>query len=271
MLVCGIKKVYENLEKSKIEKIYLTKEFNDKDILDFISLINKDEEVIEIEYVKREDIKEMIDEEIDVHQDIVGQLKSRIPIIIILIISIMLLMFISIGLAFSIKTGEISKPGVDTDVGKIVLNYSDVGGNGPGIYIKNALPISDDVGKSLMGTGNYFDFTVSGSTGNIPLKYFVLIEENENSTLDDDQVKIYLTKLNGTIEEQILLRPFKISELNEIDDDDDDQEIIYIVDIDEKQDKFVDNYRLRIWVSDDAKDYFDKMYSLKINILGKGR
>lgn len=277
MLVCGIKKVYEYLEKNKIEKIYLTKDFNDKDTLDFIELINKDEEVIEVYYVDRQELDDMTDKEIDEHEDIVGVTKNMIPFIIILIIATGLLLFITFGLSFSMFD-SINKhphpgpgPGTDTDVGQIILNYSDVNGKGPGIYIENAMPISDEVGKNLTGTGKYFDFTVSGSTSNIPLRYYILLDIDDDSTLGDKNVKVYLTKVKGTIEEEILDKTYKVNELKDMKFKGEENKIIYFKDLNKKDGEFVDNYRLRIWISNDAKDYYNKEYSLKVHVYGEGR
>lgn len=275
MLVCGIKKVYEYLEKNKIEKIYLTKEFNDKDTLDFIDLINKDEEVIEVYYVDRQELDDMTDKELDEHEDIVGETKNMIPFIIILIIATGLLLFITIGLSFSLYD-SINKhphpgPGTDMEVGQIILNYSDVNGKGPGIYIENAMAIPDSVGKKLTGTGKYFDFTVSGSTSNIPLRYYILLDRQDGSTLDDNNIKVYLTRVKGTIEEEINEEAYKMSDLIIEYFNNRRNRIIYYKDIDKKDDEFVDNYRLRIWISNDAKNYYNKKYSLKVHVYGKGR
>lgn len=270
MLVCGIKKVYEYLEKNKVERIYLTNSFRDKDTLEFIKLINKDEEVIEVFYVERDELDEMTDKNFDEHEDIVAVVKNMIPLILILIVATGLLLFITIGLSFSLYS-TINKVDVDTDVGKVILNYSDVNGRGPGIYIENALSMTDEVGMNLTGTGNYFDFTVSGITSNIPLRYYVLLNISEESTLENPNVKVYLTKMKGTIEEKVLDKTYRVSELEDFEFEGKNNKILYFKDYDTKDDEFVDNYKLRMWISDDAVDYFNKKYSLKVNIYGEGR
>ena len=275
MLVCGIKKVYEYLEKYKVEKIYLTKDFNDKDTLDFIELINKDEEVIEVYYVDREELDDMTNKKVDEHEDIVAETKNMIPFILILIVATGLLLFITFGLSFSMFDSHHKHPhpgpGTDTEVGQIILNYSDVNGKGPGIYVENAMAISDAVGKKITGKGKYFDFTVSGSTSNIPLRYYILLDIKDNSTLGDKNVKVYLTKMKGTIEEEILDKTYKVNELKDMKFKGEENKIIYFKDLDKKDDEFVDNYRLRIWISDDAENYFNKKYSLTVNVYGEGR
>ena len=273
MLVCGIKKVYEYLEKNNVEKIYLTNDFNDKDILDFIELINKEEEVVEVYYVDRDELDDMTDKGYDEHQDIVAETKDILPFILILIIATGLLLFITIGLSFSMYDSHNKPhgPGTDTDVGKIILNYSDVNGKGPGIYIENAMSISDEIGKKQTGSGKYFDFTVSGSTSNIPLRYYILLDINDESTLGDKNVKVYLTKVKGTIEEEILDKTYKVNDLKYIEFKGKENKIIYFKDLTNKDDEFIDNYRLRIWISDDAEDYFNKKYSLTVNVYGEGR
>lgn len=276
MLVCGIKKVYEYLEKNKIEKIYLTEEFNDKDILDFIKLINKDDEIIELIYVHREDIDEMIDEDFNIHQDIVGETRNMIPFIIILIVSTFLLLFVSMGIAFSLYSDvdKIITPGpgdIPDDDGQIILNYSDYNGVGPGIKLDNARPLEDETGKNLMGVRSYFDFTVSGKTSKNKLRYYILLNKNDVSTLKDNNVKIYLTKMKGNIEEPLLDKVYKISELADKKIENSNNKVLYYVDLDKNLVSFHDRYRLRIWLSNDAENYYDQTYSINVNILGEGR
>ena len=215
----------------------------------------------------------MTDKEVDEHEDIVALTKNMIPFIIILIIATGLLLFITFGLSFSMfdSHNKHPHPGPGTEVGKIILNYSDVNGKGPGIYIKNAMSIPDEIGKKLTGKGKYFDFTVSGCSSNIPLRYYILLDIKDDSTLGDKNVKVYLTKVKGTIEEEILDKTYKVNELGDMKFKGEENKIIYFKDLNKQDDEFIDNYRLRIWISDDARNYFNKMYSLTVNVYGEGR
>ena len=133
------------------------------------------------------------------------------------------------------------------------------------------MAIPDEIGKKLTGSGKYFDFTVSGSTSNIPLRYYILLDIKDDSTLGDKNVKVYLTKVNGTIEEEILDKTYKINELDDMKFKGEENKIIYFKDLNKQDDEFIDNYRLRIWISDDAENYFKKKYSLTVNVYGEGR
>jgi len=151
----------------------------------------------------------------------------------------------------------------------IIVNYRDVNGQGNGINIVNAVPITDNEGKVLTGTGNYFDFTITGSTSNIPLQYIVVLEKEKVSTLDDNMVKVYLTSLVG-IEEIATNQINKYSNLEEIKIQDDIYKLLYRKKIGSNLRNFSDSYRLRLWVSDDAVNFYNKIFSVKVNVYVEG-
>ncbi|MEE1315661.1 MAG: hypothetical protein U0K35_00335, partial [Prevotella sp.] len=65
-----------------------------------------------------------------------------------------------------------------------------------GINIKDALPISDRTGKALSGANQYFDFSVSSVATFAEIDYQIYVVKQDNSTLPDEWVKVYLTKKN---------------------------------------------------------------------------
>lgn len=268
MLVCGREDVYKYLSKGKIIKIYLTKEFNDKEILKLLKEINKDEEVIEIKYVERKDLDDMTDKE---HEDIIGEVRKRFLLILLFIISISFLVFVTTGIAFSLfDIVNKDLPDINTETGQIILNYSDTTGVGNGIRLINAHAIKDREGINLRGDNEYFDFIVSGSTSHIPLTYHILIEKQPEANLSENNIKIYLTKLNGIVEEKIDDVHF-ISSLRNHEYVKKSNKLLYTKSFDESTDKFSDSYRIRIWIDENAKDYYNKRYSMKVNVYGEGR
>ena len=82
--------------------------------------------------------------------------------------------------------------------GGITFTYND---EKPEINIVNAQPMTDAAGKSIVAVDTdqgiiqgYFDFSVSGEIiGTLPLTYEVYGTLEENSTLDPDYVKVFLT------------------------------------------------------------------------------
>lgn len=270
MLVCGKKDVYKYLEKEKLDKVYLKIDFDDQEILDKLNEINKDEEKIEVFFVEEKELDDMIEGDDD-HEGIIGQKREFFFIILILIISSILLFFICTGIAFSLFDSVNKKPITGgEEIGNIVLNYSDVNGKGNGIYIENATSMPDYQGMKLTGKGNYFDFIVSGNTANMSIKYYILLDIFEKNNLNDKHVKVYLTKLNGVNEETILNKTYKVSELTDMKVNHEINKILFTKDINSGNDNFADSYRLRMWISEDSKDYFDKHYGLTVNVYAEG-
>ena len=61
-----------------------------------------------------------------------------------------------------------------------------------GINITNATPLTDEVGKNLSNTNEMFDFTVSTQVVNQGIMYEVVAVKDINSTLGNNDVKLYL-------------------------------------------------------------------------------
>ena len=77
--------------------------------------------------------------------------------------------------------------------GTIRFAYDETKANGDGILLEDALPMEDTDGKALTGEHNVFTFTVTSvtpSTAKIP--YVVTVKKAADSTISDDQVKLYL-------------------------------------------------------------------------------
>lgn len=79
-----------------------------------------------------------------------------------LLIFTILLFFSVFGITYSIYKGDLDDNEITTD--HIVFTYSDVDKVGNGIYLKNAVSISDRQGKMMVGSKQYFDFFVTATT-----------------------------------------------------------------------------------------------------------
>lgn len=183
------------------------------------------------------------------------------------LVGILLVLIIS-GIAFSIIDSGNNKP-IKIDP-NIVFKYSDVNGSGPGILISNMAATPDEVGKKLNGNNQYFDFTVSGDLKNNAAKYSILLKKDDISTLSDDSVKVYLTKIDGVLENDILSTPYLYSDLKSIKVEDEDYKVIYEKTYNDLTTNFSDSYRLRMWIKIDAEDYYGKDYSLKVSVMAEG-
>lgn len=149
--------------------------------------------------------------------------------------------------------------------------YSDTTGIGNGISIVNAVPTDDTVGKLLVGDSYYFDFNVSATTNKRPITYTIIATKDNGSTLSDSNLKVYLTKVSG-VNETTLDSTFindKVKTYNQYSNfryDYISGKALYKETIPQNTKNYKEFYRLRIWVSDNAVNWENKDYSLKINV-----
>lgn len=201
--------------------------------------------------------------------------KENIVAVAILFISLIL---IFTGVSFAIF--DYFGSGITNNViqtGRIVFSYSDANGGGNGINIEDAMPISDDMGKILSGDGEYFDFNVSASTTSTNLTYEITAIKDSNSTLADEFVKIYLTKLNGTQEEVTDLTYIDNSvvtfdRLNNTTNPLLTGKTIYFGSVQAGEVAYGQKFRLRMWVKSPGSTNFDysnvndKYFSIKVSV-----
>lgn len=185
--------------------------------------------------------------------------KQYIPYLLLFII---LLFFSVFSITFSIYKGDNGENSeIITD--QIIFTYSDVDQVGNGINIKDAIPITDEVGKALVGRNQYFDFHITSSTGNHKVLYQLLVNKNQASTLSNENVRIYLTSMQGSYENQLVLTNF--SDLKKKTINDNTYYVLYEKVLPEKLVNYSDSYRLRMWVKENAIDYFNQTFSIKID------
>ena len=166
--------------------------------------------------------------------------------IIILSIAIIGLLLIATGVTYAFLNINFEGTKVNSlYVPSISLTYSESG---------NALTIdtrvnNDNEGKTLP----YFEFSVSGeSEVDYPLDYYIYLTEEESS-LTKDKIKFYLTKVENNSETQVL-EPTLGSNLKSYGTNENDlflyKASFYFT---EDDNTFSDTYRLRGWISHDAK------------------
>lgn len=197
---------------------------------------------------------------------------SKKIFILLLLVTLLVVFVISFSFAVFVKTEE----GVDNTIesGEISMNYLE---KTNGISIENAMPTSDEVGVKQLGENEYFDFTVNSKlVGDVKIVYEIAAIKDVNSTIPDNEIRLYLeqeksgtytkvmepknfiaeskdTKI-GTPKGAMVLK--KVTKEREEDDSD-------------KLVKYVDNYRLRMWLGENASISDVRTYAVKVNVYGK--
>lgn len=209
---------------------------------------------MEEEKINEEELEELEEKE-----------ENRRKYIFFLIIFLLLLFVATFGITYTIYKGDMGENGQEIITNEIIFTYSDVDKSGNGIYITDAFPTTDLIGKKLLGKNEYFDFSVTATSKSSNINYKLLIDKGSDSTLSNDSVRIYLTSLNGNLETDVLLTDF--SNLKEEKVNGKDYYVLYEKTLNKEIDNYSDLYRLRMWVKEDAVDYEEKRFSLKVDVI----
>ena len=195
------------------------------------------------------------------------KVKNNFKEIIFSLSAIIVLITIVVAISFAafnyLGTGEKANT---INSGIINMSYSEPDN---GINLVNALPISDEQGKLLSGSLNVFDFTIEAEiVGNATINYAITAVKGV-STVDDSAIKVYLTKVNNNLE-SVVLEPTKISNLSVTTGSESYQPSSgeFILFNDSITNSITDNYRLRMWVSDDYTISNGGTYTLRVNVYG---
>ncbi len=117
--------------------------------------------------------------------------KNKKVALTILGIIILVVMVLGISYAAFNYTGKGEVENAIT-TGTITMVYTE-GDNG--ITLSNAIPMEDEVGKQLKDDNQMFDFTVQiNIVGNTTISYEVTAEKQTDSTLQNNEVRIYLER-----------------------------------------------------------------------------
>lgn len=201
----------------------------------------------------------------DYNNEIIKKESNGKLFVIIICLFIFIIMIIGISVATFTYTKE--KDSVNTiSTGNIYLNYTE---ENNGINITNAYPMSDEAGKVLTNEDQYFDFTVEASiSGNVVASYEVSAEKEASSTLDNDEVKLYLEKkVNNTYQE--VMAPKNFTPLKESTDLG-TMAGSMLLDSGTVSKSSTINYRLRMWVADTTiLDNLEKSFSVRVSIKAK--
>ena len=192
----------------------------------------------------------------------------------LIIVAILILIFSVIGVSYAAifysKTGE----KVNTvSTGTMMMSYSE---NTNGISLTNAYPMTDEVGMALNQDRQYFDFTVSATTGGQSIiNYMITATKEADSTLPDNAIKVYLTNTDNSSEVEVL-EPTVVSNLtkttgNEASSVPSGEFLLAseIVSSTNTNTSVTHNYCLRMWVDQDFSDLnASGSYRLRVNVYG---
>lgn len=193
-----------------------------------------------------------------------------------------ILLFVSMALIFtgiSIAVFNYFGTGMTNNViqtGKIIFSYNEEGGISNGINIQDALPVPDETGKVLSGSHEYFEFSVSATTPNTNLTYEIVAKKGEDSTLAEDNVKIYLTSFEGNSEVATPLTTnngsvVTYSELKDTTNPLLTGKTIYYGEVKAGEVSYGKRFCLRMWVKQSEEGYNfeeinDKTFSVKVDV-----
>jgi len=196
--------------------------------------------------------------------------KMVLPMVMLL-----LLIVATIGVTYAAFT--FTKEGTVENViesSTIMLTYTE---GKTGITLNEAYPISDEAGKMLTGTDNVFDFTVQATLGKSNVIGYevtaVKIPITDMTPLEDSEVKLYLERVidpNTTYEEVLMPTNF-IARSTSTQLGSPVGSMILDSGTFTNEGTTIHNYRLRLWVDEDAEipSGEARKYGVKINVYAK--
>lgn len=159
--------------------------------------------------------------------------------------------------------------------GTITFLYSELSSVGRGISIQEALPMSDEQGKLLIGEGKVFDFKITSDTMNkSAINYEITVEKKIGSTLPDGALKVYLTEVSGSKEREITLDKYE-NLLKTSMGSKENEKKLYDGVVPSNVGKYEKHYRLRMWMDENAgihdEQYAGKTFTLTVNVYANGK
>ena len=162
--------------------------------------------------------------------------------------------------------------------GNLTFYYDEKEAIGNGIQLMNSLPTSDDVGKGMMGSNQVFDFQVVADAVGEDIFYEVTMDKQESSTLSGNHVKVYLTTIEGSLEQEVsnsmssgVVKTYTAYDTTEVKDA--EGKTLYQENIPNGTSDYEKKFRLRMWISEDATSvvggkwaYSEKEFSIKVNV-----
>ncbi len=187
------------------------------------------------------------------------------------LVLVLVLMIVGISYAAFKFVGEGNKPNTIT-TGAITMEYEESTNT---ISMTGALPTTDTTGKVRLTKGEYFDFTIKSSIqGNANINWEIAAEDITPSSakkMAGKNIKLYLTKLNGDKEEEVMA-PKVYNASTSANTKTGRPSGVMSLATGTMSTSETTNYRLRMYVDEDYNPQGDGgglSFSVKINAYGK--
>jgi len=187
----------------------------------------------------------------------------------IIALSVFGFIFLFMGITLAIYT--YTKQGTTENVlstSAITFIYTEIDGQGAGISIEDALPMSDNLGESQTGDRNVFNFKIKSS--NPTSKYINYTVTVRNKSIDntlDNYVKLNVKEVGGTYNKTKFYKDLK--QYNNLNN----ERIIYQDEI-TNINSYEKDFQLRMWLSDtldmSSGIYNNKSFSITVNVYANG-
>ncbi len=194
----------------------------------------------------------------------------------IIIVGGLLLSLCCLILGLSYAIFQYSREGTKENTitsGRLSFFYDEKEAAGNGIYLVNALPMSDEDGKELSGSNSVFDFQVLATTKGSPIFYEVVLYWTDKSTdaniLPASAIKTYLTEIDGVTETPVSTTVTEngtvklYSELQDsiYFDPDSHHKMLYQEMISKNTENYQKEFRLRLWIREDGNQVTDNQWN----------
>ena len=182
--------------------------------------------------------------------------------ILLSILGVISLILITVGVSFAFFTYE-KQIAIENNLneGKLSLIYSKNLYSDRGLSITSLTPVDDSLGKNFNSDKYVFDFRIVGnSSGNPEIPYEITLRKDVASILAENNVKVYLTEINGEeeIESELTtssgkVKTFDVLKQTEvISAREEIEKTIYQGTIPSDTANYEKSFRLRIWVSENS-------------------
>ena len=198
--------------------------------------------------------------------------KGKLKKILMVGVSIFLLIIV-VGVSYAafVYSGLGERANTIT-TGAITMSYVESNNT---ISINNALPTTDNTGKTRKNNGEYFDFSVKSSIiGNTDINYEIAAKEETGNTFSGNNIKYYLTTVDSAGKEKEVMAPrtyYEEPSGNVYTGRPADMMSLYVGNLKEQGETTI-NYRLRIWVDESYNPQNDNgglTYKVRVNVYGQ--
>ena len=198
--------------------------------------------------------------------------KKQMKDILTIGVSVFMLVVV-IGISYSaFSYSGLGKKENKITTGAITMLYTESDNT---ISINNALPTTDNTGKTRKNAGEYFDFTVKSSiTGNTDINYEIAAKEETGNTFSGSNIKYYLTTVDSNGKETEVMAPrtyYEEPSGNVYTGRPADMMSLYTGNLKNQGDTTI-NYRLRLWVDENYNPQNDNgglTYKVKVSVYGQ--